>query len=109
MSGDEFFDDAQLGRTKSYTQAVSIMRRFNDTLNLCLDTFGDFEHGELQYFGTGDDSLDELWRQYLDNIFDDFNTMRYLQRVLDQKIQTFDRMKDGVSIQSVSSSALSLT
>jgi len=97
MDGYDFFDDAQLGRTKSYTKAVSIMRRFNDMLSLSLDTFRDFELGELQYFGTGNAMLDDIWKPYLDSIFDDFGTMRYLQRVLVQKIQTFDRMKDGVS------------
>lgn len=97
MSGNDFFDDAQLGRTKSYTKAVAIMRKFNDVLTLSLETFWDFEQDELQYFNTGNEMLDDLWKRYLDRIFDAFATMRYLQRVLVQKIQTFDRMKDGVS------------
>ncbi|KEF59571.1 uncharacterized protein A1O9_04416 [Exophiala aquamarina CBS 119918] len=102
MDGNDFFDDAQLGRTKSYTKAVTIMRKFNDVLILSLDTFRDFEQDELQYFNTGNEMLDDLWKRYLDRIFDGFATMQYLQRVLVQKIQTFDRMKDGL----VNSSAL---
>ncbi|KIY03609.1 uncharacterized protein Z520_00300 [Fonsecaea multimorphosa CBS 102226] len=98
MDGNDFFDDAQLGRTKSYTKAVSILRKFNDMLNLTLETFQDFEQGELQFLNTRDEKLDDLWKIYLDRIFEDFATMRYLQRVLVQKIQTFDRMKDGVRI-----------
>ena len=97
MSGNDFFDDEHLGRTKSYTKAVSIMRKFNDTLSLSLDTFQDFELGELQYISTGNDTLDDLWKRHLDSIFNDFTSMRHLQRILVQKIQTFDRMKDGVS------------
>jgi len=96
MNGNDFFDDAQLGRTKSYTKAVSITRKFNDVLILSLDTFRDFEQGELQYFNTGNETLDDIWKTYLASVFDDFATMRYLQRVLVQKIQTFDRMKDGL-------------
>lgn len=96
MDGNDFFDDAQLGRTKSYTKAVSIMRKFNDILSLALDTFHDFELGEGQYFGTGNDELDSRWKGYLDSISDDFASLRYFHRILVQKIQTFDRMKDGV-------------
>ncbi|ETI29380.1 hypothetical protein G647_01833 [Cladophialophora carrionii CBS 160.54] len=94
--GNDFFDDAQLGRTKSYTNAVYIMRKFNDTLSLSLDTFQDFQQGELLYFDTGNKQHDEAWKRYFDTIYEDLASMRYLQRVLLQKIQTFDRMKDDV-------------
>ncbi|EXJ59775.1 hypothetical protein A1O7_03922 [Cladophialophora yegresii CBS 114405] len=100
--GNDFFDDAQLGRTKSYTNAVYIMRKFKDTLSLSLDTFQDFQQGELLYFDTGNKQHDEGWKLYFDSIYEDLASMRYLQRVLLQKIQTFDRMKDDL----VNSSAL---
>jgi hypothetical protein len=96
QNGDDFFDDAQLGRTKSYTRAVSILKKFSDTLALTLDTMRDFELGEMQYLDAGNDALREMWNGYYDSISDDVNIMRYLRRLLIQRIQTFDRMKDRV-------------
>ena len=72
------------------------MRRFNDTITLTLDTFRDFERGDLQYFDS-DADLGEIWQKYFSSLSNDYATMQNLQRVLIQKIQTFDRMKDGVS------------
>jgi hypothetical protein len=95
-NGNDFFDDAQLGRTKSYTKAVSILKKFSDTLALTLDTMRDFELGEMQYLDPGNDALREMWNAYYDSISDDVSIMRYLRRLLIHRIQTFDRMKDGV-------------
>jgi len=98
MRDNKFFDDVHLGRTKSYIHAVSIMRKFNDLLRISLDTFQDFERGELRYFSTGNEAHDNLWKEYLDSLLEDFANLRYFQRVLVQKIRTFDRMKDDVCI-----------
>lgn len=91
------FDDESLTRTKSYTRAVFILRQFHDMLNLTLDTFEDFIDGELGYFETNIETLDKFWSRYLESISDDLASLRYWQRMLSQKIQTFDRMKDGVT------------
>jgi len=66
-------------------------------LSLTLDTFEDFTKGELGYFETNSETLDKFWSTYLESIFEDSASLRYWQRMLSQRIQTFDRMKDGVS------------
>lgn len=85
MDGNEFFDDGNLGRKKSYTKAVSIMREFNDILSLCLDTYHDFELGELHYLHTGNKVLDDFGKEYLDSLASDFASLLYFQRVLVQR------------------------
>ena len=49
---NDFFDDKSLSRTKSYTKAVSVLRKFHDMLSLTLESFQDFTQGELKYFET---------------------------------------------------------
>ncbi|KIX04584.1 uncharacterized protein Z518_05454 [Rhinocladiella mackenziei CBS 650.93] len=93
---DKFFDDEALSRTKSYTRAVSILRKFHDLLSLTLDSFQEFSRNELKYFETSSEVLDRFWTSYLESVFESTETLRHWQRMLLQKIQTFDRMKDGV-------------
>ena len=93
----DFFDDPKYTRTKKYTQAVSVLRRFHDTLYMTIEAWQEFACGDMQYFMTKSPGLDALWRKHIDSLFDDVSELRYIQRSLLQRIQTFDRMKDGVS------------
>jgi hypothetical protein len=96
METEEFFDNEQYTWTISYTRAVSILRRFHDALLLTVEAWQEFELGEILYFETKSTELDALWKQYMDSLFNEISELRYLQRSLLQRIQTFDRMKDGV-------------
>ena len=96
METEEFFDNERYTWTVSYTKAVSVLRKFQDALLLSLEAWQDFALGDLLYFETKGTELDALWKPYLDSLFNDMSELRYLQRSLLQRIQTFDRMKDGV-------------
>ncbi len=93
---EDFFDDEGYTWTKNYTWAVSTLRQFHDSLLMTIDAWQEFALGDIQYFATGSTKLDALWKEYMDSLFDDMSELRYLQRSLLQRIQTFDRMKDGV-------------
>ncbi len=96
METEEFFDNERYTWTISYTRALSILRRFHDALLLTIEAWQEFALGDILYFETKSTELDALWKQYIDGLFNEISELRYLQRSLLQRIQTFDRMKDGV-------------
>jgi hypothetical protein len=96
METEEFFDDERYTWTVSYTRAVSILHRFHDALLLTIEAWQEFALRDILYFETKSTELDALWKQYIDSLFNDMSELRYLQRSLLQRIQTFDRMRNGV-------------
>jgi hypothetical protein len=92
----QFSYDKDFKKTTRYTWALSILRRFHDLLLKTLEAWEEFASGELKYFDTNSEILDRLWDRYYESLFNDASELLYLQRSLLQKIQTFDRMKDGV-------------
>ncbi len=53
---------------------------------------------ELHYFDTSCEGLHVLWTEYIASIISNVSELRFLQTSIAQKIQTFDRMIDSVSI-----------
>jgi hypothetical protein len=91
-----YFDDQSFTGTKAYTWAVSVLRSFHDLLIKTLDAWDIFASHELRYFETSSDMLQSIWAEYMADMDKNVSEMRYLQRSLVQRIETFDRMKDGV-------------
>jgi hypothetical protein len=91
-----FSYDKDFKKTTRYTWALSILRRFHDLLLKTLEAWDEFAAGELKYFDTNNEILDGHWDRYYESLFNDVSELVYLQRSLLQRIQTFDRMKDGV-------------
>ena len=63
---------------------------------MTIESFQEFSNNELQYFRTDSEKLDAYWKRYVDSLFEDVSDLRLWQRSLLQRINTFDRMKDGV-------------
>jgi len=47
--------------------------------------------------GQDNNDLDALWRSYLTCIEEDITELRFLRRSLQQRIEMFDNMRNGVS------------
>lgn len=94
----QFSYDKDFKKTTRYTWALSILRRFHDVLQKTLEAWEEFNSGELKYFATDSEILDRHWYRYHQSIFEDVSELAYLRRSLLQRIQTFDRMKDGVGL-----------
>lgn len=92
----QFSHDKDFKKTTRYTWALSVLRRFHDLLLKTLEAWEEFASGELRYFDTNSEVLDRLWDRYYESIFNDVSELLYLRRSLLQRIQTYDRMKDGV-------------
>jgi hypothetical protein len=93
---DQFSEDKDFRKITRYTWTLSVLRRFHDLLLKTLQAWEEFASGELKYFDTNSEILDRLWDRYYESLFNDASELLYLERSLLQKIQTFDRMKDGV-------------
>ena len=66
-------------------------------LSTTTTAFEEFAQLELRYFQSDTKTVvDELWQGYLTSMFDDAGELRSMQRKLDQRISTFDRMKEGL-------------
>lgn len=94
---ETFFDDEHFSGTKKYTWAVSLLRRFHNLLLKTIESWDLFVSTELDFFDVDSEVLSNLWGDYFSKITNDVNELRFMQRSLEQRIQTFDRMKDGVS------------
>ncbi|KAL9625601.1 MAG: hypothetical protein Q9160_000314 [Pyrenula sp. 1 TL-2023] len=93
---ETFFDDEHFSGTKKYTWAVSLLRRFHDLLLKTIESWDLFVSTELDFFDVDSEVLRDLWGNYFSRITNDVSELRFMQRSLEQRIQTFDRMKDGV-------------
>lgn len=73
-----------------------MLRRFYDLLLKTIESWDLFASTEVYFFEVDSDVLRNLWGDYFSSITRDVNELRFMQRSLEQRIQTFDRMKDGV-------------
>jgi hypothetical protein len=93
---DQFSEDKDFRKSTRYIRALSILRRFHNLLLKTLEAWEGFSSGGLKYFDTNSEILDRLWDRYYESLFSDASELLHLERSLLQRIQTFDRMKDGV-------------
>lgn len=95
---NSFEDDEHFTRTKNNTKTVQLLRLLNNSLVKTIDSWERFEAGEIQYFRLGHhDSSRTLWNKYLSDIEKDVTELRFLSRSLQQRIDMFDHLRDGVS------------
>ena len=92
------FDDARFTRTRDYTRTTDILRLLHNALVITIESWEDFESGELQYFEAQEhEALRVTWDAYLAAIRKDISELRFLRRMLQQKIEMFDNKKSGAS------------
>lgn len=92
------FDDIDYSRTRGYTATIDLLRlQFNAIIKV-IESWERFEDGELQYFlGNEHDTLRHIWDGHLADVETSSNELRSLRTILQQKIETFDNMRNGVS------------
>ncbi|MCJ1247183.1 hypothetical protein MMC30_004397 [Trapelia coarctata] len=91
-------DDPDLTRTHEYTWTVQLLRVLHNSLVKIIESWKRFERGELRYFQTEEPrAFHMLWSKYLAGIEKDLTELRYLRRSLQQMLEMFDNMRDGVS------------
>ncbi|KAL8723308.1 MAG: hypothetical protein Q9225_000360 [Loekoesia sp. 1 TL-2023] len=91
-------DDGPFQRTKEYTTITDLLRLLHNALVKFIDSWENFEKGEIQYFEMEDyQALGETWDSNLANINRDVSELRYLRRSLLQRIEMFDIKRSGVS------------
>ncbi|KAI9878373.1 MAG: hypothetical protein M1830_001078 [Pleopsidium flavum] len=100
-----FVDDHSFSRTKEYTWTVQILRLFHNSLVKLIESWENFEAGEIRYFDVEDNErLQTIWRkEFLASIRKDVTELRSLRRSLQQRIEMFDTMMSGVSHLTMSS------
>ena len=87
-----------LTRMREYTWTVELLRVLHNTLVKIIDSWEGFEKGELRYFQTEEPrAFHVLWNKYLAGIEKDLTELRSLRRSLQQMLEMFDNMRDGVS------------
>lgn len=92
------FDDANFSRTRDYTRTTDLLRLLHNSLVITIESWEDFESGEIQYFEAQEhEVLRVTWDAYLAAIIKDISELRFLQRLLEQKIGMFDNKKSGAS------------
>ena len=92
------FDDAGFTRTKDYTRTTDLLRLLHNALIITIESWEDFESGEIQYFDVQEhQALRVIWDAYLAAISKEISELRFLRRLLQQKIEMFDNKKSGVS------------
>ena len=92
------FDDARFTRTRDYTRTTDILRLLHNALVITTESWEDFESGEIKYFEAQEhEALRMTWDAYLAAISKDISELRFLRRLLQQKIEMFDNKKSGAS------------
>ena len=93
------FDDARFTRTKDYTRTIDLLRLLHNALVITIESWENFESGEILYFEVQEhQALRTTWDAYLATISKDISDLRFLRRLLQQKIEMFDNKKNGASI-----------
>lgn len=100
IKSDDFFDE-DFKRTKHYTEAIWIMRRFHSTLEKTSDTWNKFNVHEFSMLQCSHREVDTVWGRFRSDINEQIAELHGYQRTLAQKIQTFDRMLNGVRSRSL--------
>ncbi|MCJ1483151.1 hypothetical protein MMC06_003317 [Schaereria dolodes] len=90
-------DDAKFSRTKEFTWIVELLRLLHNALTKTIESWENFEEGEIQYFQVEDkDILRMDWSRYLEGIEKDMAELRLLRTSLHQKIEMFDNKRNGL-------------
>ena len=94
-------DHKTFRRTKEYqyTAVTDLLRLLHNTLVKIIESWEDFEKGEVQYFEVEEyQALRKAWDSYLAAISKAMSELRYLRRSLGQRIEMFDNKKSGVNV-----------
>ena len=95
---DSLTDDAAFSQTREYTTTIELLRLLHNDLVKILESWESFDHGEIQYFDVKDqETLRRGWESYLARIEKDMSELRYLRRSLQQRIESLDSKRNGVS------------
>jgi len=93
-----FVDDGKFTRTKEYTWTVQVLRLLHNSLIKLLESWYSFQSGEIRYFRVREnDDLDKRCRSHLARIDKEIAELRSLRRSIQQRIEVFDNMRNGVS------------
>lgn len=94
----DFEDDIHFSRTKKNTEIVQLLRLLNNSLVKTIDSWNRFNIEEIRLFHLeAHYSCHTLWDFYLAEIEKDVSELRFLSKSLQQRIDMFDHMRDGVS------------
>lgn len=64
-----------------------------------VESWESFASGEIQYFEVREqETLRKVWESHLAGIEKDVTELRFLRRSLQQKMEMFDNMRNGVSL-----------
>lgn len=92
-----FEDDKSFSRTKDYTSRVQLLRLLYNALVKTVESWESFEAGEIRFFDLPNDGiLQALWNSYLADMEKDMTELRFLCRSVQQRIEMFDNMRNGV-------------
>lgn len=87
-----------LSRTRKNTEVVQLLRLLNNSLVKTIDSWGRFEAEEIRCFYLEQhDSTRTLWDYFLAEIEKDVTELRFLSMSIQQRIDMFDHLRDGVS------------
>jgi uncharacterized protein with von Willebrand factor type A (vWA) domain len=84
------FDESDMSHTKELTRTVSAIRRFRDSRWRTIQAWEKFELIGLE-------TLRDRWEGYLDTTRGHIAELRAFHVMLNQKLDLFNGMKDGVS------------
>lgn len=92
-------DDDDLSWTKNYTDTLELLRLLHNALVRTIETWERFERGQIQYFEVeNQEILRNTWDGFLADIENDFDELCSFRTTLQQKIATFNDMRNGVRL-----------
>ena len=96
---DKLIDDVEFSRTRAYTMTIDLLRLLHNALVKVVESWESFESGEIRYFDVREqDSLQKVCESSLASVEKDMTELRFLRRSLQQRIEMFDNMRNGVSL-----------
>ena len=91
-------DDVKFTRTQAYIESIELLRLLHNALVKVIESWESFENGEIRYFDVREqDTLRKVCESSLASIEKDMTELRFLRRSLQQRIDMFDNMRNGVS------------
>jgi hypothetical protein len=96
-SGDFLEDDSELKKTKANTWTLAILRRLRNSLTKFLITWESFDTNQSSYFEL--DAVGTLYdnfRECYSNIKKNIAELRAVQMVLEQRIESLEKMSTVV-------------
>ena len=92
-------DDINFSLTIEYTRTIELLRLFLNSLVKIVQSWERFELSDLQYFEVhGEDTLEKSWESNLANITKNVNELQSLRTTLQQRIEMFNNMRNGVGL-----------